>query len=120
MQPHIFFRSADGDLAQTYRSGAAWATQTLAGRPAPGSALVATTAAARAGGLLAPDIPEVFYFNHAGRLTQSYERGATWLTKTLPGPSATDLGSLALADTAGDGHARHATSSTSTATAPDG
>jgi PKD repeat protein len=104
MEPHVFFRAADGDLAQTYRSGAGWATQTLAGRPAPGSGLVATTAAARAGGPPAPDVPEVFYFNHRGRLTQSYERGASWLAKTLPGPSATDFGSLALLDTAGDGH----------------
>jgi len=104
MQPHIFFRSADGGLAQTYRSGAVWATQSVAGRPARGSALVATTAAARAGRHLAPDIPEVFYFNQRGRLTQSHEHGATWLTKTLPGPSATNLGSLALADTASDGH----------------
>jgi len=104
IRPRIFFRSADGHLAQTYRSGAVWATQTLAGGPARGSALVATTAAARASGHLAPDIPEVFYFNRRGRLTQSYEHGATWLTKTLPGPSATNLGSLALADTASDGH----------------
>ncbi|HYB29389.1 MAG TPA: PKD domain-containing protein [Solirubrobacteraceae bacterium] len=104
MQPRIFFRSADGELAQTYRSRTMWATQTLAGHPARGSALVATTAAARAGRHLAPDIPEVFYFNQRGRLTQSYERGATWLTKTLPGPSATNLGSLALADTTSDGH----------------
>jgi len=103
MEPHVFFRAADGDLAQTYHSGATWATQTLAGRPATGSGLVATTAAAHVGGRLAPDTPEVFYFNHAGRLTQAYERGATWLTKTLPGPSATDLGSLALLDTAGSG-----------------
>ena len=104
IQPRIFFRSADGYLAQTYRSGAVWATQTLAGGPARGSALVATTAAARAGSHLVPDIPEVFYFNRRGRLTQSYEHGATWLTRTLPGPSATNLGSLALADTASDGH----------------
>ena len=104
MQPHIVFRSADGHLAQTYRSGAVWATQRVAGRPARGSALVATTAAARVGGYLPPDIPEVFYFNQRRRLTQSYEHGATWLTKTLPGPSATNLGSLALADTASDGH----------------
>jgi PKD repeat protein len=104
IQPRVFFRSADGHLAQTYRSGAAWATQTLAGRPARGSALVATTAAARASAHLVPDIPEVFYFNQRGRLTQSYEHGARWLTKTLPGPSATNLGSLALADTASDGH----------------
>jgi len=105
LEPHVFFRSAAGSLAETYRGGGAWATHTLAGRPAPGSAIVARTAAAcSAGGRSAPGGPEIFYFNQARRLTQSYECGTTWPTKTLPGPSATSLGSLALADTAGERH----------------
>jgi hypothetical protein len=100
LEPHVFYRSAAGTLSQTYQQDdGTWATQTLAGKPAAGSPIVATTGAdagpTRAG-------PEVFYLTAARRLAESVEQGTTWVAHTLPGPAARP-GALALADSAEGG-----------------
>jgi PKD repeat protein len=92
MTPHAYYRSAAGTLAQTYLGPAGWVTQQLAGQPAPGSAIVATTT---------PDGPAAFYFTAGGQLTQSAQHGSAWVTSALRGPKASDLAALALADTVG-------------------
>lgn len=94
MTAHAYYRSAAGTLAQTYLSSAGWVAQQLAGRPAYGTAIVATTT---------PDGPAVFYFTGGGQLAESAQHGSEWVTSVLPGPRASDLTSLALADTAGGG-----------------
>jgi PKD repeat protein len=94
MTPHAYYRSAAGTLAQTYLGPAGWVSQRLAGQPAPGTAIVATTT---------PDGPAVFYFTVGGGLAESAQRGSGWVTFALPGPRASDLTSLALADTARSG-----------------
>jgi len=90
MTPHAYFRSATGTLAQTYLGPAGWVTQQLAGQPAPGSAIVATTT---------PDGPAAFYFTAGGQLAESAQRGSAWVASAPSGPKTTDLASLALADT---------------------
>ena len=104
MEPHVYFRATDGDLAETYLSGGAWATRTLAGRPASGSAIVATTTAASETG----GGPAVFYFNAAGHLAESYQHDATWTATRVPSPPTMDPGSLALTDAARSGGGRRA------------
>jgi len=112
MTQHVYFRAADGSLAETYLSGAAWVTHALAGQPASGSAIVATTTTAppagsrpAGSGPAAGDGPAVFYFNAAGQLTESYEQDSAWATRTLPGPPATGPRSLALTDVTAGGQA---------------
>jgi hypothetical protein len=92
MTPHAYYRSAAGTLAQTYLGPAGWVTQQLAGQPAPGSAIVATTT---------PDGPAAFYFTAGGQLAESAQHGSAWVTSALRGPKASDLAALALADTVG-------------------
>ena len=100
MTPHAYFRSSGGTLAQTYLGTSGWTTQTLAGQPAAGSALAATTA-----GNLNPAkgigaAPTVFYFDASGQLSQTAAQGTSWATSTLSsGPRTTAPGSLALANT---------------------
>jgi CHAP domain/PKD domain len=97
LEPHVFYRSAAGRLTQTYeQDDGTWGTQTLAGRPAAGSPIVATTGA-DPGPTEAS--PEVFYLTAARHLAESVEQGTTWVTHTLPGPAARP-GALALADVA--------------------
>jgi PKD repeat protein len=91
MTPHAYFRSADGTLAQTYLNGTAWVTQALAGQPAAGSAIVATTTASGA--------PAVFYADAAGHLAESVQQASGWTARTLPGVPGARTGQLALADT---------------------
>ena len=94
MTPHAYYRSAAGTLAQTYLGAAGWVTQQLAGQPAAGSTIVATTT---------PDGPAVFYFTAGGQLAESAQHGPGWVTCPLPGPQAGNLTALALTDTAGGG-----------------
>jgi hypothetical protein len=94
MTPHAYYRSSAGTLAQTYLGPTGWVTQQLAGQPASGTAIVATTT---------PDGPAVFYFTVGGQLAESAQHGSEWVTSALRGPTASDLTSLALADTAGGG-----------------
>jgi PKD repeat protein len=90
--PHVYFRAADGSLAQTYLLASGWMTQDLPGQPADSSNIVATTTA---GG------PAVFYVDAAGQLAESSEQSGTWTTSTLvPDSPALSPVSLALADTA--------------------
>ena len=90
MTPHAYYRSASGTLAQTYLGPSGWVTEQLAGQPAPGSAIVATTT---------PDGPAAFYFTAGGQLAESAQHGSSWVSSALRGPKASDLSSLALADT---------------------
>lgn len=92
MTPHAYYLSANGTLAQTYLGGTGWLSQQLAGQPADGSAIVATSTTAG---------PEVFYFNADGRLAESAEHGSSWLATTVGGPPTSDPGTLALAETGG-------------------
>jgi hypothetical protein len=95
LEPHVFFRSAAGTLAQSSRAdNGTWTTQTLAGQPAPGATIVAATGADP--GLVQAG-PQVFYATASGQLGESYQQGSSWVTATLPGPAASG-GSLALAD----------------------
>jgi hypothetical protein len=100
MTPHAYFRASGGTLAQTYLGSSGWTTQSLAGQPVAGSALVATTA-----GNLNPAkgigaAPTVFYFNASGQLSQTAQQGASWVTSTFSaGPKTTQPASLALANT---------------------
>lgn len=90
--PHVYFRSADGSLAQTFLTPTGWATQELPGQPAAGSAITATTN-------IAGD-PEVFFVNSSGRLAESVLQAGSWATSTLSGAQDASPASLALADTA--------------------
>lgn len=85
---------------RTYQAGGTWATQTLPGKPAPGTTIAATTTA---GG---PRLPaaEVFYIDQAGQPAETYQQGNTWMSRTVPGPAA-DRTALALADSAHGGSA---------------
>jgi len=91
--PHAYFLSSAGTLAETYLGSSGWVTQQLAGSPAPGSAIVATT---MPGGGVA-----VFYVTAGGKLAETSGQGTTWTVSVLPGPRAADPASLALADTPG-------------------
>jgi PKD domain/CHAP domain len=90
MTPHAYYRSASGTLAQTYLGPSGWVSEQLAGQPAAGSAIVATTT---------PDGPAAFYFTAGGQLAESAQHGSSWVSSALGGPKASDLSSLALADT---------------------
>jgi hypothetical protein len=95
LEPHVFFRSAGGTLAESSEADSgAWTTQTLVGQPAAGATIVAATGADPG---LAQAGPQVFYATASGQLAESYQQGTSWVTATLPGPAVSG-GSLALAD----------------------
>jgi hypothetical protein len=99
LEPHVFFRSSGGTLAEVYDTSTGWQTQDLAGQPATGSTIVAATGADTG---TAQASPEVFYVNTAGHLAETYEQGTTWVTATLPGPAARG-GAVALTDSIAGG-----------------
>jgi hypothetical protein len=107
-EPHVYFGTAGGGLAETYQSGGTWATHPLAGLPAAGSAIVATTTAASGTADPSAGGPAVFYVNAAGQLTESYQQGTAWAASILPLPPTASPGSLALADTGGGGQSGQA------------
>lgn len=94
LEPHVFFRSSGGTLAEVYDTSDGWQIQDLAGQPAADSTIAATTGADTGA---AQASPEVFYVNTAGHLAETYEQGTTWVTTQLPGPAARG-GALALTD----------------------
>jgi PKD repeat protein len=100
VQPHVYYRAADGGLGETYRSGGTWAADLAGGDPAPGSQIVATTAP---GSLPGSATAEVFYAGPAGQLTETAGAGAARTTSTLAGLPAASGGSVALTDVAGPG-----------------
>lgn len=89
MTPHAYYISGRA-LTQTYLVGSGWTTQTLAGQPAPGSAIAAYAS---------PSGPEVFYFGTGNRLTESSQSSdGDWVSSAVAGASAAaNVGSLALA-----------------------
>jgi PKD domain/CHAP domain len=96
LEPQVFFRAADGTLAQTSGGDGAWTASELVGQPAATSAIVATTvndATSPRGAA-----PEVFYFNGSGQLSETSGTGGSWSTQTLPGPATSQPSSLALTD----------------------
>jgi PKD repeat protein len=94
--PQVFFRAADGTLAQTSGGDGAWSTSELAGQPSAGSAIVATTVNDATSPRGAS--PEVFYFDSAGQPSESSGVGGSWSAQALPGPATGQPSSLALTD----------------------
>jgi hypothetical protein len=99
MTPHAYYRTPSGTLAETYPCGTCWTSKTLPGQPAPGTALVATTAASSE--TSAGAVPAVFYFGAGGQLDETVEQGTNWVTSTLPAVHTADVASLALANSGG-------------------
>jgi hypothetical protein len=90
--PQVFFRAAGGSLAQTSGGDGDWSTSEIAGQPAAGSALAATTVNDASSPRGAS--PEVFYFSAAGQLSETSGTGGTWTASTLPGPATSQTGAL--------------------------
>ena len=99
--PQVFFRAADGTLAQTSGGDGNWSTSKLVGQPSASSAIVATTVNDASSPRGAS--PEAFYFDSSGRLTESSGVGGTWTTQALPGPATSNQAALAMTDAAGVG-----------------
>jgi hypothetical protein len=92
MTPHGYYRAADGSLAETYQTTSGWVTQDLAGQPAAGSEIVATTTS--------DGSPAVFFVDRAGNLAETISGSGGWTSReVLRGGPAIELASLALADT---------------------
>lgn len=89
MTPHAFYAQG-GALSETYLDGSNWTSQTLAGNPETGSAIVASATSPG---------PDVFYFGSAGALTEASDNNGSWTTSAVGGPATSTPGSLALADT---------------------
>jgi PKD repeat protein len=93
MIPHAYY-SSGGTLAETYLGASGWTSQALAGQPAGGSAIVATTGTGSGG-----SGPAIFYVDAAGQLAETEAAGGSWTTSTIPGTHTGTPGSLAVADT---------------------
>jgi hypothetical protein len=90
MTPHAYYTQA-GALSETYQSSTGWTSQTLAGNPEAGSAIVASAESAG---------PDVFYFGAGGVLSEATDSTGTWTASALSGPATGQPGSLTIADTA--------------------
>ncbi|HUC22840.1 MAG TPA: PKD domain-containing protein [Streptosporangiaceae bacterium] len=90
MTPHAYY-SEGGTLTETYQASTGWTSQTLAGAPEAGSAIVASAESAG---------PDVFYFGAGGVLSETTDSDGTWTTSAVGGPATGRPGSLALTDTA--------------------
>ncbi|HEY2508870.1 MAG TPA: PKD domain-containing protein [Streptosporangiaceae bacterium] len=92
MTPHGYYRAASGTLAETYQTTSGWVTQDLAGRPAAGSQIVATTTA--------DGSPAVFFVDTAGKVAESVPGSAGWTSREVASDTPPlEPASLALADT---------------------
>ena len=96
LEPQVFFRAADGTLAQTSGGDGNWSSSELTGQPAAASAIVATTVNDPASPRGAA--PVVFYFDSSGRLSESSGVGGSWTSQVLPVAPTSQPSSLALAD----------------------
>jgi hypothetical protein len=99
MVPHAYYTQG-GALTETYVNGsypntASWTSQTLAGNPETGSALVATTQSAAG-----TPYADVFFFGAGGALSEATDSSGSWTSSRLGGPATSTPGSLALASTA--------------------
>jgi PKD repeat protein len=108
MAQHVYYRDDTGRLAQTYATSAptsanptsvdmpTWATQTLAGFPAPDSALAAATTLYPGPNAVAPG---VFYFDAGGQLRESAEYHGVWQETAVPFAATADRAALAVSVT---------------------
>ena len=100
MTQHVYFRGADGALAETWGRGTTWKTARIGGRPGASSPIVAALAAT--GGMLTP---HVFSVAAGGRLVAATRGSSGWSHRTLPGRPAPAT-SLAVAATVRRGAVR--------------
>jgi hypothetical protein len=117
MVPHAYYVQG-GALTETYVNGsypntASWTSQTLAGNPETGSALVATSQSTAG-----TPYADVFFFGAGGAPSEATNSSGSWTSSRLGGPAASMPGSLGWPMSAASGRSCRPSTRTASPRAP--